>query len=975
MIAGELEIKLFANIAQLQTSMNKAEKSVDSAMRNIDKSVALANKAFRGLGAFMSVTALAKYADEFKRFDSQLKLATKSVERYNTAYADVQRIARESQSDIGAIGVLYARLTNNLREFGTAQKDIGTITESVALSLRVSNATVQETNSVMLQLSQSFGSGKLNGQEFLAVSEGAPIIMRQVAKSIGVTYGELKNLSSEGKITAEVLKTALSDPEYLAGLKVAVKEVGTISSAMTVFKNNITTFIGEADKANGASSLLAKGIVALADNLNILTTVAFAGAIIAAGKFVGAKMALLATMLNEYKANQALIAQEAMALKGRMAHTQAVLADIAAVNTSTVSFANNAAAVTMNTKAIMAADAAQKSYAASTATANVATKASGGLIAALGGPIGAIITALGLAAIAYQTFADKSIEQIDRIYKKERELQKIREKAPEEIAKQAKSDLELINLDRERIVKDLESAKKAEKRAKDISDVNGTNLQALADYEKAQQKVLKLEELLLTNVQSFKRASMDKQLAEEQSAMSIDESMKAEKRLREANVKVMSEEVAAQRQIIADAKLANFDPASRAKIIADAEKKIRDLTDATKTLKEENKRLKELRKEEADANKKLLSTYSDLRKASEDLVKADIPAYEALQRRLDLTLDSTAADRGLIQSRIDLAKAEYDFAESVRQANEVMDATQEFDDMQQAKVDSVADAYNKIKQQTEDLNISMIKSDKERAYAQLQIEHQRNVEIIAMREAEQEDKDKLLEAENERYATAMEAQARQLVVNKNIARELGMTFQSAFEDAIVGGKKLSEVLNGLAQDMLKLVTRKMITEPLLDAIAGPLQSLIPSFGGGGGVSSSAGAYSIDNNPYINGTFANGGIMSSGGSLPLNKYAKGGIATGPQLALFGEGRMNEAYVPLPDGRSIPVSMNGGSEVSVVINNNSSAQASAQETTDARGNRRIEVTIGDMVASEIRRNGSDAYQSIRNTFTTRPKLVGR
>jgi hypothetical protein len=167
----------------------------------------------------------------------------------------------------------------------------------------------------------------------------------------------------------------------------------------------------------------------------------------------------------------------------------------------------------------------------------------------------------------------------------------------------------------------------------------------------------------------------------------------------------------------------------------------------------------------------------------------------------------------------------------------------------------------------------------------------------------------------------------------------------------------------------------MITEPLLDAIAGPLQSLIPTFGGSsGGVSASAGAYGIESNPYLN--FANGGIMSGSGSLPLNKYAKGGIATGPQLALFGEGRMNEAYVPLPDGRSIPVSMKGnGSNVSVVVNNNSNVQATTNETTDSRGNRRIEVTIGDMVASEISRSGSDAYASIRNTFATRPKLVGR
>jgi hypothetical protein len=53
-------------------------------------------------------------------------------------------------------------------------------------------------------------------------------------------------------------------------------------------------------------------------------------------------------------------------------------------------------------------------------------------------------------------------------------------------------------------------------------------------------------------------------------------------------------------------------------------------------------------------------------------------------------------------------------------------------------------------------------------------------------------------------------------------------------------------------------------------------------------------------------FANGGIMTSSGPLPLNFYANGGIARSPQVSIWGEAGP-EAYVPLPDGRSIPVTM--------------------------------------------------------------------
>lgn len=65
--------------------------------------------------------------------------------------------------------------------------------------------------------------------------------------------------------------------------------------------------------------------------------------------------------------------------------------------------------------------------------------------------------------------------------------------------------------------------------------------------------------------------------------------------------------------------------------------------------------------------------------------------------------------------------------------------------------------------------------------------------------------------------------------------------------------------------------------------------------------------------------ARGGIMTAQGLLPLQKFASGGIASGPMAAIFGEGRMNEAYVPLPDGRRIPVVQKGGKGDVTVVNN--------------------------------------------------------
>ena len=104
-------------------------------------------------------------------------------------------------------------------------------------------------------------------------------------------------------------------------------------------------------------------------------------------------------------------------------------------------------------------------------------------------------------------------------------------------------------------------------------------------------------------------------------------------------------------------------------------------------------------------------------------------------------------------------------------------------------------------------------------------------------------------------------------------------------------------------------------------------------------------------------FADGGIMTSSGPVALKSYARGGVANSPQLALFGEGSMPEAYVPLPDGRSIPVSMKGGSQGgggnSVVVNVNivnGRESGESSESDSARG-RELGQVISMAVKTEL------------------------
>lgn len=101
-------------------------------------------------------------------------------------------------------------------------------------------------------------------------------------------------------------------------------------------------------------------------------------------------------------------------------------------------------------------------------------------------------------------------------------------------------------------------------------------------------------------------------------------------------------------------------------------------------------------------------------------------------------------------------------------------------------------------------------------------------------------------------------------------------------------------------------------------------------------------------------FANGGIMTQYGPVQLNKYAKGGVATGPQLALYGEGSKNEAYVPLPDNRTIPVTLSGnqGSEVNIGDTTiNVSVEAGGSVQTSVEGNAQMAKMLGQAIKKTV------------------------
>lgn len=158
------------------------------------------------------------------------------------------------------------------------------------------------------------------------------------------------------------------------------------------------------------------------------------------------------------------------------------------------------------------------------------------------------------------------------------------------------------------------------------------------------------------------------------------------------------------------------------------------------------------------------------------------------------------------------------------------------------------------------------------------------------------------------------------------ARELGLTFSSAFEDAIVEGGKLSEVLKGLEKDILRIVTRKLVTEPLAGATTDFLGSLTK-----GGTSGGIGGFLTEIGSKFFGLFS--GFFADGGFIPPGRWGVAG-ERGPE-PVFG-GRTGATVRPA-GGHVINISVTG-------------AQVASRETTLQNA-----AMLGRQVSAAMARNG--------------------
>lgn len=265
-----------AALAETSSASQKAASAVSSANKQIEVSFRSLLPHVRtgaaALGVYFGVSAvrdIIKSADAYQDMSSRLKLVSGSTQELATAQAALFRISQENRTPLEETVRLYYRMATGMRDLGKTQADTLRVVDLVGKAMRVSGASGTETAAGLQQFSQALQAGVLNGDEFRSVMENMPRVAKALTDALGVNIGTLREMSAQGKLTAETVVNALlkaGDSIEADFKKVPV----TVSGAWTQLSNAVIKYLGDANEARGTTRELAASISSLADNIDVV---------------------------------------------------------------------------------------------------------------------------------------------------------------------------------------------------------------------------------------------------------------------------------------------------------------------------------------------------------------------------------------------------------------------------------------------------------------------------------------------------------------------------------------------------------------------------------------------------------------------------------------------------------------------------------------------------------------------------------
>lgn len=189
-----------------QENFNNSLRSASTASDNLFKKIKRVAAAYLGI---QTVKAGINLSDTMTQNTARLNLMNDGNQSTEELQKMIYQSAQSSRGNFLDVSQVVSKLGILAPNAFKSNQEAILFSELMAKSFKIGGASQQEQSAGMYQLTQALASGRLQGDEFRSIMENAPILAQAISKSLGVSIGTLREMSSEGKITSDVIKNAM----------------------------------------------------------------------------------------------------------------------------------------------------------------------------------------------------------------------------------------------------------------------------------------------------------------------------------------------------------------------------------------------------------------------------------------------------------------------------------------------------------------------------------------------------------------------------------------------------------------------------------------------------------------------------------------------------------------------------------------------------------------------------------------------
>lgn len=172
----------------------------------------LAGKLRSMAGAYLGMQGLKgllNLSDVISQTDARLNMMNDGLQTTAQLNDMIYRSAQRARGSYLDTAELVGKLGNLAGEAFGSTREVVAFAEQINKQIALSGASAAGAQGALLQLTQALSSGVLRGEELNSILEQTPTIARTIADYLGLSIGEMRELASEGAITAQVVKNAM----------------------------------------------------------------------------------------------------------------------------------------------------------------------------------------------------------------------------------------------------------------------------------------------------------------------------------------------------------------------------------------------------------------------------------------------------------------------------------------------------------------------------------------------------------------------------------------------------------------------------------------------------------------------------------------------------------------------------------------------------------------------------------------------